>query len=115
MTDRLINGDYAIAPNQKALVSCDYIDELVQNAYILLSAKLGRFYPNKSFGSRINELTSLQQPIDEYAEAYARQALAQLDGVYVKSAAVNNSQSVDVIIVANDTERQVNIRFGNNI
>ncbi|MBE6719350.1 MAG: hypothetical protein E7571_01680 [Ruminococcaceae bacterium] len=113
MTDKLINGDYRIKTGEKALVQCDYTDELFQDAYVLLSARLGKFYPNKNFGSRINELKN-EKPLAEYIEAYARQALSELDGVYVKATDVINGAAV-FTLKANNTEGQVIIRFGNNL
>lgn len=88
MTDKIVNGDYVLSGDSNGLEQVDYIDEVVQNARILLYTQRGRFYPNKNFGSYLG--SALPQPSDEYALAYARMALEGLDGVFVDSARVQN-------------------------
>ncbi|MBR3148973.1 MAG: hypothetical protein IKF64_02295 [Eubacterium sp.] len=112
MADKLINGDYELADGQYALVECDYTEELLQNAYVLLKSKRGQFYPNKNFGSKIYAIDS--EPADEYLRAYAEQALASLDGVYVKSARFENGTAV-IRLVLNNKEGLVRINFENNV
>lgn len=111
MADKLTNGDYSLIPNTKELEQCDYIDEVLQNAALLLRAHRGKFYPNKDFGSMIAESP---ERATEYITAYASQALDLLDGVYVKSVdIVRNSANIHLII--NDTNKGVIINLENNL
>lgn len=111
MTLKLVNGDYVKDDNNK-LEAIEYIDEVLQNATILLNANRGKFYPNKNFGSHIEKINS--QPYDEYALAFARQALAVIDGVCVKSAnRIGNLLTLDLTI--NNEERQVTLQLEDNI
>ncbi len=112
MTDKLINGDYQLNETHTALKQCDYTDELLQDAYILLSAKRGSFYPNKNFGSKIDTINS--EPKDEYLRSYAQQALGELDGVYVKSAHFEGSTAV-INLILNDKEGTVRIGIENDL
>ena len=109
MSDRLIDGDYV--KENGALVQVDYIDEVLQNAKLLLKAIRGRFYPNKNFGSHIRENSDISAA---YATAYARQALDSLDGVYVSSARRENSDIIIKLLI-NGEEREVSIALENNI
>lgn len=112
MADRLIDGDYQINDSHDGLVQCDYTDELLQDAYILLNAKRGEFYPNKDFGSKISTIDS--EPMDEYLRAFAQQALDRLDGVYVKSAHFDDGTAV-INLILNDKEGLVRINIENNL
>ena len=109
MADKLINGDYVKENN--TLIKIEYIDELLQNAGLVLNAERGRFYPNKNFGSRIKEAAG--RPA-EYALAYARQALDGIDGVFVCSAS-QSGNSVVLKLMINGEEREVSIALENNI
>ncbi|MBQ7202855.1 MAG: hypothetical protein IJS03_02425 [Eubacterium sp.] len=106
MADKLTNGDYTIVSGEKALEQIDYINELLQNAFVLLKAKRGRFYPNKDFGSLIYSLDTGNP--EKYIEAFAQQALDKLDGVFVKSAVVDSQSGAILInLLINDTQGQV--------
>ncbi len=107
---KLINGDYA-KENGKPL-TVTYVEELLQNAFVAINTKRGRFYPNKNFGSFIKESTAV--PIEEYAFAYASQAVDGIDGVYVKSAkAIEGAIKIKLII--NNAEKEVVIALENNV
>lgn len=84
-----------------------YIDALVESAKVLLNAQRGNFYPNKNFGSLLK--TVCRQPKDEYALAYARQALDSIDGVFVKSAICLDDKFVFDLLI-NNQQRQVEIK-----
>lgn len=112
MTEKIINGDYILADGKDNVQSVEYIDEIIQTIKMLLVTRRGRFYPNKDFGSLLQ--SNLPQPSDEYALAYARQALEGLDGVFVSTARVDNGVIyLDVII--NSEEKQVIQQIGNYI
>lgn len=113
MTNKIVNGDYQVGTFEFDAVKVDYIDELVQNIQIILTMRRGSFYPNKDFGSLIRK-EQLGEPKEEYALAYARQALDCLDGVFVKSALVTESK-ITFNIDINDVERQVSIELENNL
>lgn len=110
MALRLTDGDYV--KNENGALTVEYIEELLQNALVALSTRRGRFYPNKSFGSYIKG--NAEQPLCEYAFAFASQALDGIDGVYVKSAAeAENGLKINLII--NSQEREVTVRLENNL
>lgn len=77
---------------------------------MLLLTPIGKFYPNKNFGSKIK--SSLLPPVNEYAAAYAREALDRIDGVFVKSAQYKKP-ILTVNLIINDEERQVSIDLEN--
>jgi len=79
MTYKLTDGDYVRTTD--GLETCDNLDEIRQNVYMVLYAERGKFYPNKEFGSQIRQNTQL--PRTPYARAYAMQALDGMDGVFV--------------------------------
>ncbi|MCR5206855.1 MAG: hypothetical protein K6C14_00070 [Eubacterium sp.] len=112
MALRVIDGDYKRDAQTGKALTVQYIEELLQNAFTALNTRRGRFYPNKSFGSRIKELN--REPADKYAFIYAAEALDGLDGVTVKSAELENGRAV-ISLLINDTEGQVSIRLENNV
>lgn len=112
MTELIENGDYVKCDDKTGLKKTQYTDELLQNIKILLTARRGKFYPNKNFGSHIREITG--EPKAEYALNYARQAVSSIDGVYVKSAHIGSAEIVFTLEI-NDEERQVSVNIDNNI
>lgn len=112
MAYKLIDGDYAVPAGARTPEECDYIDELVQNAQVVLNTKREKFYPNKDFGSLIYKTNS--EPIEAYLEMAARQAVDAIDGVYVKSVTYSNNTAT-IVLIANDTERTVIIRNEDNV
>lgn len=66
----------------------------------------GRFYPDKNYGSQIRLAANM--PREFYALCYARQALYNMNGVFVKSVHVSDDK-YDFTILINDEERQVQI------
>ena len=85
MTNKIIDGDYVKSNGAARLQTVDYIDEVLQNAKIILTAL-----------------------------CYARQALGALDGVCVKAATVGENE-ITFTIAVNGTEGQVSVDFENNI
>ncbi len=110
MTNKIVNGDYVISNGETERI--EYIDELLQNAKILLTASRGCFYPDKDFGSSIKRTGRILT--GEYELLYARQALDTLDGVYVNQAEIKNSQ-LCLTLEINDEERQVTLDLESNI
>ncbi len=111
MASKLIDGDYQRDENGNA-VTVEYIDELLQNAFVTLSTRRGRFYPNKNFGSRIKENDAL--PKDEYIFAYAVEALDKIDGVTVKGVSVENGEA-KIKLKVNGLEKEVKVQLENNL
>lgn len=103
---KIQNGSYIEAQDGE-FISVDYIDGLLQNAFLRLKAKRGRFYPNKNFGSKIYELGT-GSPL--LALALARQAVSDLDGVYIKECISDNGEYIFDLFVNNE-ERQVRISY----
>lgn len=58
MTNKIIDGDYVKSNGAARLQTVDYIDEVLQNAKIILTARRGKFYPNKDFGSLISTINA---------------------------------------------------------
>ena len=112
MADKLTDGDYTLISGGHGLTQCDYIDELLQNACILLRARRGEFYPDKNFGSRISTID--KNPMNAYLLDYARQALDLVDGVYVKNAEFSDDGAVFDLII-NDKERRLLINSEDNL
>lgn len=105
---KLENGSYVKLQNDE-LEKVDYIDELIQNAILCLTTNRGKFYPNKNFGSRLYEIKKTSSLL---ALAYARQAVKELDGVFVKNCTCNDDAFVFDIIV-NDEKGTVRVAYAN--
>lgn len=110
MTNKIVNGDYI--KQGISLEQIDYIDQLTQNAKLVLTAGRGHFYPNKDFGSSVKQLHD--ESMSDYALCYARQALDTLDGVCVKQAVFSNNQWCFTLEI-NGEERQVTVDLESNI
>ena len=69
-----------------------------------LYCKLGSFYPDKNFGSKI------RQAIDDkkLLLSFVRSALNDIDAVYVKSADLKENKLTATLLI-NDEERQVSV------
>ena len=104
MTEKITNGDYV--KGGSGLAEVQYIEELLQNAVIALQTLRGGFYPDKNFGS---QLRAVQEKNEALAACCARQALSGFDGVFVKSAKINDN-GYSFTILVNDQERQVLIK-----
>lgn len=104
MTNKIVNGDYALCSDSNDLQQVEYLDEVIQMAKMLLVTHRGKFYPNKNFGSFLT--SNLPYPSDEYALAYSRLALEGLDGVEVSSAHIENDV-LYVNLTINSEEKQV--------
>lgn len=82
------------------------INSVLTDCITALVCPAGEFYPNKNYGSQIKRNSGRLD--EEKLLCYARQALSNMDGVYVKSASIDNSNAVFKIAVNNE-ERQVSI------
>lgn len=81
------------------------IEQLLADSLLALKTKRGKFYPDKNFGSRIDNTLSNEEIL-----AYARQAVSALDGVCIKSAEKMNNK-VFFALVLNEEERQVMLSY----
>lgn len=100
MDNKIENGDWAVTRNTLSVVYGE--DEMIGHVEARLSAKKGRFYPNKDFGSLLYTLKDSQdENKDMLALQYSRQALSDMSGVFVEKA-----------IVADD-EAKIKIAFDN--
>ena len=111
MTYRLIDGDYALDGNG-GIATVSGREALLQNAVQALTARRGRFYPNKEFGSRIRE--ELQEPENAYALAFAQQALDAMHGVFVTKAEKNGNRIIFRLFL-NNREEEVAICFEDDL
>lgn len=101
MTYKTSDGSYALEDGK--MVAIDYIEQVLQNATLMLGAKRGGFYPDKNFGSSINPKESLASVL-----AYARQSVCDLDGVCIKNARLEENKIVFDILI-NDEGRVIEI------
>lgn len=83
-----------------ALVS---VDDILENCVMAIICPLSKFYPNKNFGSRIRQSSERDELL-----ASARQAVRNIDGVFIKNLCVNNGMA-EFKIMINDEERCVSI------
>lgn len=105
MTEKIKNGDYV--KNGAELAEVQYIEELLQNAVIVLQTLRGSFYPDKNFGSHLKTSENVSEAL---AIGYARQALSSFDGVHIKTAKIDEN-GCDFTLMINDQERQVLIKI----
>lgn len=105
MTNKTENGGY-VPDGAAGILQVDYIEELLQNAVLAMKCSRGSFYPDKNYGSLLKN--SIKAPAEQYVLAFARQAVECLDGVYVKSAQMNNNIAV-LTVLLNNEERQVSL------
>lgn len=96
MTKKSINGS----------ANADFTYDILCDVEAALNAVRGKFYPDKDYGSKIRSICEM--PREFYALCYARQALYNMDGVFVKSVRLNGS-GYDFTLRINDEERQVRI------
>lgn len=104
MTPEISDGDYV--KNGKALKQVEHMEELLQNVVLNLKAERGGFYPDKNFGSHI--LSSANKD-EKYIASLARQAVSNINGVYIKSVKIENKNYKFTVII-NNLERQVLIK-----
>ncbi len=104
MIQKIQNGRYVDSPDG-GLEKVDYMEQLLQNVVFHLNTQRGKFYPDKDFGSNIKQSSVCNAAL---ALAYARQAVDDLDGVYVKSCVYEND-GFSFCILLNDEERLVRI------
>lgn len=104
MTYKISNGAYDIDDNGN-MMGIDYIEQVLQNAVLMLSARRGKFYPDKNYGSLISKKDCIKSIL-----AYARQALYDLDGVIVENARLENDNIIFDISI--NGERRVIISNG---
>ncbi len=92
MTEKTVNGD------------C--IDVALKEIVMAFNTVRGNFYPDKDYGSHIKNATKL--PVEFYVLCYARQALYDMNGIFIKSVSINN-KNYDFVVIVNNEERQVRI------
>lgn len=109
MINRIENGDY-VKSEDTGILLIEYIEAALQNVRSALECRRGEFYPDKNFGSKIN--AEKKAPYEKYALCYARQAVNDIDGVYIKSAEIKDGGAVFTVLINNE-ERQVAVNESN--
>lgn len=84
-------------------------DDVVNCCRMAIICPRGRFYPDKNYGSSIIKGSNL----GEYLAA-ARQAVSEIDGVFIKNAEFDG-ETVNYEIMVNNDERSMKIAFEKNI
>lgn len=81
------------------------IENIVESCVTAMKCPRGKYYPDKNFGSHILEHADNGE---EQLLAYARQAVSQIDAVYVKSVEMKGNDAIFTLLI-NDRQRQVTI------
>lgn len=106
MTELIYDGDYEVEENR--LKSIDYIDALLQSVRTVINCQRGKFYPNKNFGSHIIERTSDCK--NDRLLDYARQAVSDIDGVFISEICMKN-KTAEILVIINNEERIVSVNL----
>lgn len=104
MTAWMQNGDYVLHGCE--MIKVGYLQALQQTVQLLLRLPREKYYPDKNFGSFLYALNAV--PFEDQLLALARQALADVDGVFVRTADINGGQVVFTMLL-NGEERQVRL------
>lgn len=84
------------------------VSSVLSDLVMALVCPRGEFYPNKNYGCQMMRNKNI---IDsEKLLCYARQAVSDMDGVYIKSAQLNDKNAVFTVMI-NDESRQVSIEI----
>lgn len=84
-------------------VSLVSADDILENCVMAIICPLSKFYPDKNFGNRIRKSIDCGELL-----ASARQAVRNIDGVFIKNMCINNGMA-EFTIMINDEERRVSI------
>lgn len=104
MTEVIENGDYVLEDGK--LKTAEYTETILQDIARAVYTKKGSFYPEALYGSKLRVDGERQGAA--YAVSFAREALADMDGVYVESAQETDS-GYDFTIYINNEKRQVSV------
>lgn len=104
MVAKIVDGDYKTENSN--IMQVDYIEEVLQNAFVAIKTKRGRFYPNKNFGSYIDMVDNTDML--GYILSFARQAVDEIDGVYIKSVKKTNDGFIFKVVV-NSKEGEITV------
>lgn len=88
------------------------INSILTDCAAALVCPRGEFYPDKDYGSRIRK--EMQELDLQTLLSYSRQALSNMDGVFVKSAEKGDEKIIFNISI-NDDERQVFVPVEQNL
>ena len=75
----------------------------------ILNCPLGKFYPDKNYGSALHSLNSKTDAAGILF--YAREALMNFDGVFVSSVSYLQDGLSFTVLINNSEERQVEIKL----
>lgn len=110
MNEIIKNGDYAL--ENGAVLQGEYREAVLQDIARAIKTRLGAFYPDKNYGSRLDEINS--EPALLYALCFARCAVYCMDGVYItKVDAVQGGFNFSVSI--NNEKKEVFVEFEHNL
>lgn len=84
------------------------VSSVLSDCVMALVCPRGEFYPNKNYGSHIIKNKNRIDP--DKLLCFARQAVIDIDGVYVKNAQLNDKSAVFTVMI-NDESRQVSIEI----
>lgn len=104
MNEIIENGDYVFEDGK--LKTAEYTETVLQDVARAVYTKIGSFYPEAFYGSKLRLDGEPQS--EAYAVSFAREALRELDGVYVESAEKTDS-GYDFTIYINNEKRQVSV------
>ena len=90
------------------MINGEVLENALRSGVLALRYQRGRFYPDKDFGSLLYTVQSADSTA--LLLAYARQAVKELDGVFVKSVHTADGAAVFDITINNEN-RQVSIEL----
>lgn len=85
------------------------IEQIIKDCIGTISCPLGKFYPNKNYGGRLNGERELGRLL-----AAARLAVAEMDGVYIKNGRIDDNTLLLSVLI-NNKERTVSINLEKNL
>ena len=108
MDNKIKDGDWQI--ENSYAVTVDGMKELLQRVEMRLRTRRGEFYLDKNFGSLLYKLNNCGDEKELLALEYARQALEEMEQVFVTKCIIENG-TVKVVLIIQDVEKEVIIKL----
>lgn len=89
------------------MTDSEEIQKILRDCLRMLNCPLGKFYPDKNYGSSLHGLSNKTDAADILYRA--RRALLGIDGVFVSSVSFLDNGVSFTVLINNSEERQVEI------
>lgn len=86
-----------------------FTEQIIKDCVGVITCPIGKFYPDKNYGSRIHTECELGRLL-----AAARLAVSKLDGVYIKNGKTDGNILLLSVLI-NNNERTVHIDLEKNV